>query len=259
MNYGNPQLRQMLAAEYVAGTLVGAARKRFERLLSTDAALRAEVNQWEQDLNDPSHFDPVAPREVVWASIEHAIATQGRTSRVTSIDRAPETQSNGLLKIWATVATAASMVLAALLVREHSQPPPEPKTVERIVERVVERVVEVKVPTVVYVSALKIPDEEGQWTVTVLPEEQAMKVIASAPAKLPKNKDYELWWVAEGGSVTSLGVLPRDGSGKHAWPKSIKLSGQGTVAVSMEPAGGSSDKHAPSGPVLMAAPLVPSI
>lgn len=253
MNYGNPQLRRMLAAEYVTGTLLGAARKRFERLLEADAALREEVRVWEQMLNDPAHCEPVAPRKIVWTGIEKQVFAA--TSAVSPMAPASKPGSSGLLKTWAALATAASVVLAALLVREQNQPDPEP----RIVERVVERVVEVKVPTVVYVSALKLPDEEGQWTVTVQPERQAMRIFASAPAKLPATQDYELWWVADGGEVTSLGLLPKDGSGRTQWPDAIPLKGQGTVAVSLEPAGGSPDKHAPSGKVLLAAPLVPSI
>ena len=40
MNYQDPTLRTRLAKEYVLGTLQGAARQRFERLLRYDAALR---------------------------------------------------------------------------------------------------------------------------------------------------------------------------------------------------------------------------
>ena len=40
MNYNNPELRDVLAGEYVLGTLRGKARARFERLLAMDASLR---------------------------------------------------------------------------------------------------------------------------------------------------------------------------------------------------------------------------
>ena len=40
MNYQSTKLRQALASEYVAGTLIGAARRRFQRLLAEDRTLR---------------------------------------------------------------------------------------------------------------------------------------------------------------------------------------------------------------------------
>ncbi|HEX9812535.1 MAG TPA: hypothetical protein VGA88_10670 [Burkholderiales bacterium] len=43
MNYRNPKLRDMLAGEYVLGTLTGRARRRFEELLRDDYALRDVV------------------------------------------------------------------------------------------------------------------------------------------------------------------------------------------------------------------------
>jgi quercetin dioxygenase-like cupin family protein len=50
MNYSDPTLRDSLASEYALGTLSGAARRRFERLMAGDAALRDLVADWEQRL-----------------------------------------------------------------------------------------------------------------------------------------------------------------------------------------------------------------
>lgn len=50
MNYSDPNLRQILAAEYVLGSLHGAARLRFERLLARDPELRRLVEEWQEDL-----------------------------------------------------------------------------------------------------------------------------------------------------------------------------------------------------------------
>ena len=41
MDYSRPELADRLAAEYVAGTLRGPARRRFETLLPAHATLRA--------------------------------------------------------------------------------------------------------------------------------------------------------------------------------------------------------------------------
>ena len=50
MKYDNLKLRQMLAAEYVLGTLRGRARRRFERLARGDIAIRTEIRFWESRL-----------------------------------------------------------------------------------------------------------------------------------------------------------------------------------------------------------------
>jgi len=48
MRYDNPALRDMLAGEYVLGTLRGRARDRFQRLLATDKRLHTLVHAWQE-------------------------------------------------------------------------------------------------------------------------------------------------------------------------------------------------------------------
>ena len=50
MRYGNPQLRDKLASEYVLGTLRGRARARFESVMRYDPSLRSLVTAWENRL-----------------------------------------------------------------------------------------------------------------------------------------------------------------------------------------------------------------
>ena len=50
MNYRDPQLIDQLAGEYVLGTLTGAPRARFERLLRERADVRSAVWRWESYL-----------------------------------------------------------------------------------------------------------------------------------------------------------------------------------------------------------------
>ena len=47
MDYGKPALADALAAEYVAGTLRGPARRRFEALRPSHPALEAAVQRWQ--------------------------------------------------------------------------------------------------------------------------------------------------------------------------------------------------------------------
>ena len=50
MDYANKTLADALAAQYVAGTLRGAARRRFEALLPGHPALRTAVADWQARL-----------------------------------------------------------------------------------------------------------------------------------------------------------------------------------------------------------------
>ena len=50
MDYGRSELADRLAAGYVAGTLRGPARRRFESLLPAHAGLRTAVRDWQQRL-----------------------------------------------------------------------------------------------------------------------------------------------------------------------------------------------------------------
>ena len=75
MNYNKPQLRQMLAAEYALGTLAGPARRRFQRLLADDPALRRDVAWWEGRLHAlHGGIAPVRPRAQVWQEIQLRLA-----------------------------------------------------------------------------------------------------------------------------------------------------------------------------------------
>ena len=50
MDYSRPDLADRLAADYVAGTLRGRARRRFEALLPAHANLRAATRAWQERL-----------------------------------------------------------------------------------------------------------------------------------------------------------------------------------------------------------------
>jgi anti-sigma-K factor RskA len=50
MDYSRPRLADRLAANYVLGTLRGAARRRLETLLPAHPSLRQAVNRWQDAL-----------------------------------------------------------------------------------------------------------------------------------------------------------------------------------------------------------------
>lgn len=261
MKYQSIQLRQALASEYVLGTLTPRARKRFQRLLAQDASLRADVRTWEERFSGAVVYPPVVPRDVVWSGIQLRLLQD--TAKVVPITAAPSPKppNVALWRSWAGLATAASVVLGVLLVRQLRIPPPpipEPRIVTVRVEVPVPVNVNVPVPVQAYVAAVRLPNEEAQWTVSLLPDARSLRVSANAAAKLGKEQDYELWWLDDTG-VTSLGLLPRDGVAQTTLPAGVHPRAGGKVAISLEPSGGSTTGKGPSGPVLVASAVVSSI
>ena len=74
MKYQDPQLVELLTAEYVLGTLKGRARQRFEKLLQAHPALRQRVQFWELRLNQLAPFTPpVAPAAKTWDALQQRL------------------------------------------------------------------------------------------------------------------------------------------------------------------------------------------
>ena len=82
MDYSRSELADRLAADYVSGTLRGAARRRLEALLPAHPVLRDAVHEWQDRLAPLSaSINPQAPPPAVWTQIEARI--DGRGERVT--------------------------------------------------------------------------------------------------------------------------------------------------------------------------------
>ena len=82
MDYSRAELADRLAADYVAGTLRGAARRRFEALLPAHAVLRAATRQWEARLMPlTAAIPPQQPPPQVWQRIEARIDGHGAAAR----------------------------------------------------------------------------------------------------------------------------------------------------------------------------------
>ena len=243
MKIQDSKLKQMLAAEYVLGTLRGAARARFQRLLGQRGDLRSEVRYWESRLASlQAGFQPEAPRAVIWAEIDRRINASTVTTLPTSSARGAVT----FWRTWSAVATAASVVLTFALYRQSNLPPPAPQ------------IVRVEVPVaqpLPFVAMLHPAGGEAKWMVSVSPERKLIKVSATGGYALPSSECLELWVIGEDGKPSSLGVLPMDGEGQMQMPRGINMPARPTLAVSKEPMGGS-PTGLPTGPVILAAPAL---
>jgi anti-sigma-K factor RskA len=254
MNYGDPTLREHLAAEYVLGTLRGRARRRFERLLAQDAGLRDLVRQWEARLNPLAERAPaVAPPPQLWARIEARLgapASRGSAAaRRSWIERlfgkpltpVPSLATAGLwycVGFWRALGIGGATVAAALALYLTVGQAPAPF-----------------LPSHVAVLA----GEAGPTLVARL--DAASGHLALTPVALPpaaSDTSLELWILPPGGAAPrSLGLLTSAGFEADLPPADIASLAAGGLAVSLEPAGGSPTGQ-PTGPVLYHGPILPA-
>ena len=82
MNYQNRALIDELAAQYVIGTLRGAARRRFERICEHDTTTLHAVQRWEDRLIDlAAAVSPVRPPSTVWRAVQQRVLRSEAAAR----------------------------------------------------------------------------------------------------------------------------------------------------------------------------------
>ncbi|MDO6705587.1 anti-sigma factor [Photobacterium sp. 1_MG-2023] len=217
MRYDNQTLIDMLAAEYVLGTLRGPARKRFQSLMMGSGRIREATWQWENHLNDIQHQIPaIQPDEAVWTKICNRLGFDDPPASQ------PEHNRRGLSWLWpalASVATAASLVLAVFLWREQAVQFPAASPTEHL-------------------AVIKGTDTASYWLVEV--HSDAISVRAGSAFQGAANRDYELWVVANHEpNPISLGLLPKQGDMTLAKDARFDQLDIKMLAVSEEPLGGS--------------------
>jgi anti-sigma-K factor RskA len=223
MRYDNPQLLEALAREYVLGTLQGRARARFARVLASSLPARRAVLDWENRLVPLAAGVPrVEPPPHVWNGIEAAIG--GRT---------PKARGAGFWPALAAGLAALAILFGGLYLGQQA-----------------------RVDQARYVAVIADQATGPVWLLQAFSAELRVSTINARPE--PAGNSYELWMLPDGGAApVSLGLIP--GSGNAALPLSAQaltvLAQTSTLAVSLEPAGGS-PTGAPTGPVIFTAPLL---
>lgn len=229
MNYDNPELMDRLAAEYVLGTLRGAARRRFERLLLESESAREATWRWEGRLGDlVDALPPQDPPRSVWRAIE---------ARVGALE--PARRGLGFWRAWAAVASLGLLASLGLVAWQANQPPSTPMEQQ-----------------VAFVEG----DAATQplWVVSVNMTTGELKTRAITATARAMDEVYELWMLPSAGDPRSLGLLPVNGgqTARDFSPALLDLlrTAKG-LAVSLEPPGGS-PTGVPTGPVVYQAQLV---
>ncbi|MBI3897695.1 MAG: anti-sigma factor [Gammaproteobacteria bacterium] len=223
MNYRDPTLRERLAAEFVLGTLHGAARQRFLRLLRTDAALRADVTAWERRLSElllQAAAPPVAPPARVWRAIERRLDNQPHL---------PGWRQR--LSFWRTFAIGA--VAAALLlyigVTPLTSPPAAPS----------------------FMAMLQDRQAQSTWLINTTRTTGEIVIKPLQPQTLAQQRALELWLIPADGTPRSLGLIAPTDATTLVVAQALQpmLIPGALLAISLEPAGGS-PTGSPTGPVL---------
>lgn len=227
MDYGRPDLADRLAAEYVAGTLRGAARRRFESLLPAHALLRASTRAWQDRLMPlTAAIAPVQPSGNVWRHVSERIEGERKQSQAGAHGWRGLAFWRGL----SAVASVAAIGLAVLLANPRAVPPP---------------VVVVLAAT----GAATGSPPAASIVASISGDGSSLVTKPIVPVSVQANRSLELWAVPRTGSPRSLGLLP--GGGGSVALRSRVLVGADTLAVTLEPAGGS-PTGLPTGPIVYA-------
>ncbi|WOB08204.1 anti-sigma factor domain-containing protein [Piscinibacter gummiphilus] len=224
MDYSRPELADRLAAAYVAGTLRGAARRRFVALTRVHPTLRRAVREWEARLMPlTTTVEPVVPPARVWQAIERRIASVS----------APRPGWWERLAVWRALTGVASMAALTLAVLLALPQPAQP-------------------PIVVVLSAAGgTPGVGGvvpaSFVASISADGRALVTKPIQQVSLQADKALELWAVPPSGAPRSLGLISAQGA--TVVQRGRVLDNTAAFAVSLEPPGGS-PTGAPTGPIL---------
>ena len=213
--------RDARIAEYVLGTLAGDERLAFEAELGRDKSLRRAVAAWSERLQPladsvPPVPPPLALRDRVLTRIGGAESDGQRFSIVRWL-------------AWTFGASAVAAAVAAAAVFVFTPRPPELSGYAMLHEQ---------------------NDSQAVVVVQMDKKRQQLVLLASAP-EAGAGKDYELWVLPPGKNPVSLGILKAGERVERPiddMRASLVQPGT-TLAVSLEPAGGSTI-GTPTGPVL---------
>lgn len=223
MKYTNPQFRDAVSAEYVLGTLQGAARRRFERSLKDDPRLRQLVAQWQNRLAPLDELvEPVQPPARVWRKIEDRIVRAGPRRWLSD------------MRFWRAasfISAACALLLAVYIVQ---QPPRAPETM-----------------VVVMSGDQGTPAMTVSWPVKPSGKPK-LRIRVMGHPDMPPGTSWELWMLpGSDQKPVSLGLIGTAPMQELAIPANLApmINRATGLAMSQEPAGGS-PTGLPTGPVL---------
>jgi anti-sigma-K factor RskA len=255
MDYSHPTLAHRLAADYVLGTMQGGARRRMTTLMLAHPALRRAVSQWETRLAPLARTAPrEEPSAQLWPRIESRLFGAGASrllgpgaSRPTSSTATQGLrrwwQSLAVWQTWSAGATAAALTLAVLLTQTTL---PSPPTAAPTMAQAPIVIVLSATPDATAVSSTAA-NASATFVASVSADGRALVLRPLSDLTMTPGRSLELWSVPAQGAPKSLGLV--QAAGNTTLMRATVLQGAAALAVSVEPAGGSTT-GAPSGPVI---------
>lgn len=238
MDYGNRDLADALAAQYVAGTLRGPARRRFETLMAAHPALRQAVAAWRARLMPlTGAVEPQAPPASAWAGIEQRLWPEAKPAPTAAPAAVPWWRALSFWRAASAFTTVAAIGLGVLLATPQPQAPPV---------------------VLVLQAAEGAPAGASTFVASFSADGRSLVTRPVQPVALQVDRALELWAVPPQGAPRSLGLISANGLTvirPDKLPQAL-LDQRNTaaLAVSVEPPGGS-PTGAPTGPVVFAGKL----
>lgn len=222
--------RDHLAAELALGLLEGAELLEARGLMASDADFAHLVAAWEERFSPL--FDefrgaepPAEMKERILRSLEFGDGNVVVTLR----------KRLGWWKGAAAVASAVAASLALVVAYDVTRPPPP---------------VARPAPAEMMVASLMSPDQEMMLSATWLADRGSLMLT---PGDMPPEpgRSHELWIIPADGTPRSLGLVQAEQPSRMDVPAPLQaqFAGGATLAISIEPAGGS-PAAGPTGPVV---------
>jgi anti-sigma-K factor RskA len=229
MRYDSPELREQLAAEYMLGTMPVLARRRFERLLTSDPELRRAVEDWNARF-DPIDLDDLGdieeePPAWVWRAVEQRLALPQEAP--------PRPGWLSSLAFWRGTTLAAAALAAAVILFVAVRPNPMPPNVVAI-----------------------LSDDKGDpaWIALGGTRGGDVEVAPIRSVAIDTAHAFELWAIKDG-QPHPLGLLAPE-PGRPLTVQASVVPADSVLAISLEPSGGS-PTGLPTGPVQYKGAVLP--
>ena len=221
-DFGPEEQGELLAAEFVLGTLPAEDRRRARERAEVDGTFAERIVAWEirlSTLNDG--YEEIPPADLLPRIEDRLFPAAPATAS------APQRRwfSWGLRGGAVITALIGAMVIGVLTLAPPTTAP------------------------IVLQAELAAEETDLRFAARWDASAGLLEVTRADGAAAPAGQDYELWVIDDSGVPRSLGLLRDD----ITQVQTVLESGL-TLAISLEPEGGSPDA-VPSGPVLAAAPL----